>query len=239
MQKKIKLGAALLAIIIAASMFSGFAPVNKIGVPDTASRATRTPRVTPAVGLGKTGTIKIPNTRIDYNVVVAVNNEYYMTRDENGKKDVNGAIFLDFRNLDASRRRNLIIYGHNMKSGKMFADMHKFEDRQFFNTNSTFEVELFGKKWEYELIAVGQYNISKFRFDKTQFKNDAEFTGFIDEILAGATFTKDGYTPSKDDQILTLATCVQSVKTNRWVGFARRVKELPMPSPTRPPNAVL
>ncbi len=235
MQKRIKLGAALLAIIIAATMFSGFAPVSKIGVPDTASK----PKTTPAVGLGITGAIKIPNTRIDYNVVVATNNEYYMTRDEAGKKDVNGAIFLDFRNLDASRRRNLIIYGHNMKSGKMFADMHKFEDRTFFNTNRTFEVTLFGKKWEYQLIAVGQYNISKFRFDKTQFKDDAEFTGFVGDILAGATFKDDAYTPTKDDQILTLATCVQGAKTNRWVGFARCVKELPLPSPTRPPNAVL
>lgn len=249
MQKKFKLGAALLAVAVAATMFSGFAPapVSKIGVPDTASKATKTPKATkkpkatakptPAVGLGVFGKINIPNTRINYNVMGAVDNDYYMTRDEEGKKDVNGSIFLDFRNRDTARRKNLIIYGHNMKSGKMFADLHKFEDESFFNTNGTFEVELFGKKWEYKLFCVGQYNVSKFKFDRTQFENDADYTGFIAEVLSYATFKDASYTPAAADEIMTLATCVQSVKTDRWVGFARRIKELPMPSPTIPVTA--
>ena len=63
------------------------------------------------------------NTGINYPIVQTAEEggEYYLYRDIDGSSNKNGTIFLDWRcNSDFTTQNNLL-YGHNMKSGRMFA----------------------------------------------------------------------------------------------------------------------
>ena len=72
-------------------------------------------------GLSKNG------QEIDYPVVQTENNDDYLYKDFHGKDNKNGTIFLDYRckeSNSASGHQISILYGHNMRSGQMFAPLN-------------------------------------------------------------------------------------------------------------------
>lgn len=75
--------------------------------------------------------INIPNTEIDYPVVQSKDNEFYLKNNFYREEDIAGTIFIDCEN-DISNDKNLILYGHNMRNGSMFADINKFKEKDFF-----------------------------------------------------------------------------------------------------------
>ena len=48
--------------------------------------------------------------------------DYYLKHDFDKNDDLNGTLFIDARNDYINRDTNIIIYGHNMKSGMMFGE---------------------------------------------------------------------------------------------------------------------
>ena len=58
--------------------------------------------------------------------------EYYLRRDFDGNDDVNGLPFLDSRCDVDEPTTNLLIYGHCMNSGAMFADLQKYKDFDYY-----------------------------------------------------------------------------------------------------------
>jgi SrtB family sortase len=177
-----------------------------------------------SAALGKVGHVKIPNTKVDYNIMLATDNEYYLTRDENGKKNVNGAIFMDYRNRDSTRQRNIITYGHNMKSGAMYRTLHSFNTKSFMTTNQDITVELFGVKYKYRIFAAGDYYISSFKY-RTQFDNTADFMSYINNDIIKKADVTTGWTSNGTQDILTMSTCIND-KTRRWIVFAYRVGKI-------------
>lgn len=79
------------------------------------------------------GWLTIPGTEIDYPVMQAVpeSSDFYLTHNYDGQEDINGSIFLDSRNDYEQQDDNLIIYGHNMKSGMMFGGLKNFLDENY------------------------------------------------------------------------------------------------------------
>ena len=75
------------------------------------------------------GWITIDGTKIDYPVMLTPNDgDYYLKRNVNGEDDINGTLFMDPRTDLVQRSTNIIIYGHNMKSGAMFGSLKKYLD---------------------------------------------------------------------------------------------------------------
>ena len=66
------------------------------------------------------GYLMVNNTKINYPVVQASTNSYYLNRDFNKRKNSMGWIFMDYRNNPTNLDKNTIIYGHNIKQGIMF-----------------------------------------------------------------------------------------------------------------------
>ena len=195
--------------------------------------------------IGKVGKIEIPGLvrnkkTINHDVVCAKDNKYYLDKDVNGKKNVNGSIFMDFRNQDAKRRRNIILYGHNMKDGSMFAGLHMYGKENWQSKYPKIYFTFAGVKYEYEPICFGQILVKNDNdYIKTQFANDAEYVNFIKATMGKVTdmtvsskdvykhYVKDGYTPSASDEILTLSTCVPRTIKNyasyKWIVICRKV----------------
>lgn len=204
--------------------------VTLFALPVGAATKKATPKPVVNNGLGKIGMINIAGTKIiKLPIVVAKDNKWYLDKGATGKRDVNGAIFMDYRNRDLSRRRNIILYGHNMRSGKMFATLHYFRKKATFDKYSAMTIELFNRKYDYEIIIAGQFNIKEFNHTRTQFASNAEFKSFLDTAVSKATFVKTGYSPKGDEEIITLSTCVshsiKNYKDYKWVVIARRVKD--------------
>ena len=78
------------------------------------------------------GWLKIDDTNIDYPVMQTNNNEYYLEHNMNQEKDRNGALFLDKDCNVVKRSTNLIIYGHHMKSGRMFGNLDDYESEKYY-----------------------------------------------------------------------------------------------------------
>ena len=86
------------------------------------------------------GWLSIDGTNIRYPVMYTPSEpQKYLRRNFYGKYSQSGVPFLDGRcNLQST---NLIIYGHNMKNGTMFADLKKYVDRDFLNAHRTVKFE--------------------------------------------------------------------------------------------------
>lgn len=71
------------------------------------------------------GWISIANTNISYPVMhTPYNSQKYLHRDFYGNDSYRGVPFLDYRCCEQSD--NLIVYGHHMNGGTMFADLLTF-----------------------------------------------------------------------------------------------------------------
>ena len=86
------------------------------------------------------GWLSIDGTTISYPVMHTPSDpQKYLRRNFYGKYSQSGVPFLDGRcNL---QNTNLIIYGHNMKNGTMFADLKKYVNRDFLNAHRAVKFE--------------------------------------------------------------------------------------------------
>ncbi len=86
------------------------------------------------------GWLSIDGTNISYPVMYTPSDpQKYLRRNFYGKYSQSGVPFLDERcSLEST---NLIIYGHNMRNGTMFADLKKYVDNDFLNAHRTVKFE--------------------------------------------------------------------------------------------------
>lgn len=176
------------------------------------------------------GWLKIDDTNIDYPVMQTVNNEYYLDHNFNQEYDKNGSLFLD-KDCDVVRRNtNLIIYGHHMKSGKMFGSLNKYSSEEYARKHSRIQFDTIYKKGTYEVMYVFRskiYNEEDVVFKYYQFLDAAsekEFDSNMQEMEALSLYDT-GVTASYGDELLTLSTCDHSETDGRFVVVAKRVKE--------------
>ena len=74
-----------------------------------------------------------PDTVINYPVVQASDNEYYLNRLLDGRRNVAGTLFVDYRNSGDFTDWNTVIYGHHMKNKSMFGSLTKYKKQAYFD----------------------------------------------------------------------------------------------------------
>ena len=81
--------------------------------------------------------IWIPGTNIDYPILQSESEDdaYYLNHTIEKKEGLPGTIYTEKYNAKDFTSPVTVVYGHNMKNGSMFADLHKFEDKAFFDAN--------------------------------------------------------------------------------------------------------
>lgn len=166
--------------------------------------------------------LKVENTNIEFPIVQANNNSYYLTHNFNKKYNVAGWIFADYKNKLDGTDRNIVVYGHNMRNNSMFGSLKDVITEEWYNNEEnkyiTFVTE--NEYQTYQVFSVYQIKTEDY-YIKTEFKSN-EFTEFIDTITKRSK--KDfGINVSKEDTILTLSTCANNNKY-RVVLHSVRVK---------------
>lgn len=166
--------------------------------------------------------LKVENTNIEFPIVQANNNSYYLTHNFDKKYNVAGWIFADYKNKLDGTDRNIVVYGHNMRNNSMFGSLKDVITEEWYNNEEnkyiTFVTE--NEYQTYQVFSVYQIKTEDY-YIKTEFKSN-EFTEFIDTITKRSK--KDfGINVSKEDTILTLSTCSNNNKY-RVVLHSVRVK---------------
>ena len=167
--------------------------------------------------------IKVNNTNVEYPVVRAINNSFYLNHSFDKSKNSAGWIFADYKNKFDNTDKNIVIYGHNMRDGSMFGSMLNILDAQWYeneeNTNITLYTE--NEKCIYKVFSIYKIENEDY-YIKTEFKNDNEFEEFV-KNLKKRSIKDFNVDISKDDNILTLSTCANNNKY-RIVLHSVRVK---------------
>ncbi len=151
------------------------------------------------------GWIRISNTNIDFPVVKAQNNSFYINHDFEKKWNPAGWIFSDYRNSFPNLETNTIIFGHNRRNGTMFSSLNNYLEHQpndsilFATTNSIYTAEIFS------LYRVTAKNLDL----PINFASQTDFSQTINSWKEKSIYQFN--TPiQEDDKILTICTCANN-----------------------------
>ena len=156
--------------------------------------------------------IKVNNTNIEYPVVKAKNNDFYLNHSFDKSNNSAGWIFADYRNKFDNTDKNIVIYGHNMKDNSMFGSLKNILNSDWYDNEENTNIILYteNEKCIYKVFSI--YKIeSEDYYIKTEFSDDNNFEQFVNTIKKRSIkeFNTD---VSKDDNILTLSTCANNNK---------------------------
>lgn len=174
------------------------------------------------------GWLTIEGTKIDYPVMYRPGDKnYYLHRDFNGDYSANGCLFLAEECVPGDSD-NLIIYGHHMNSGKMFADLEKYKDKGFYEEHTTILFRTIWGNEQYQILSAFTTPVytgndfNYYSFIKAQKGADYEY--FIREIKRKAIY-ETGITAEYGDKLLTLSTCEYSQRNGRMVVVAKKIQQ--------------
>jgi len=161
----------------------------------------------------------IQGTNVNNVVVQGPDNSFYLYRDAMRNRNVNGALFLDFRNSPLFTDKNTIIYGHNMNNGTMFHDLRFYLREDFFESHPYITVIMDDMALVYQIFSVFQTRID-FDYIQVDFEDRDEFGELVAEIMRRRVFDT-GVVATADDNMLILSTCTNVTEDTRIVVAAR------------------
>lgn len=185
------------------------------------------------------GWISIPKAGIDLPVVQAPDNKKYLKTDFKNNKSRDGSIFLDYRDSIKPMSQDLILYGHNMQDGQMFAGLESYAKSgkndylKFYNSSPLITFDTLYERSQWKIFAVfattadSKYAGSLYYLD-TDFNNATDFYTFINAVKA-RSFVSTKVDVNSSDKLLTLSTCNYDYPSteNEWarlVVVARKVR---------------
>ena len=173
------------------------------------------------------GWIKIDGTKVDYPVMQTSNNDYYLDHNFDQEEDKNGSIFLDKECSIWPRSQNLLIYGHNMKSGKMFGTLKNYKDESFYKEHPVIQFDTIYEKGTYEIMYVFSevvHEETEVTFKYYQFINansEDEYNSYMKD-MADMSLYDTGVTSVYGDALITLSTCDYTQGAERFVIVAKK-----------------
>ena len=179
------------------------------------------------------GWLQIDGTVINYPVLQSdseENSQFYLTHSFAKKKDKNGSLFMDYRNDFVDRDTNIIIYGHNMKSGAMFGSLKKYLDKGYLEKHSKIRFDTIYERGTYEVIGAFLSEVSyqdEYAFRYYNFlnaNNESEFEAFCVNVMQLDALKKGTLDAKYGDQLLTLSTCSSYTDEGRMFIIAKRIK---------------
>jgi len=151
------------------------------------------------------GWISIAGTNINYPVMHTPDNpQKYLNRNFYGEYSFSGVPFLD--NRCSADSTNLIIYGHHMNNGTMFADLCHYTDYSYLSEHSTVVLETIDSVSAYTVFSVMKVKSDDDWYKFTSALTESRYNSMI-EYAEEKSIYDTGITPKYGQQILTLSTC--------------------------------
>ena len=151
--------------------------------------------------------IRIKDTSVNYPILKTDNNDYYLHKDIYKEYSTCGWIFMDYKNNSEFIDKNTVIYGHNIKSGIMFADLMKVKNNKL---GKDIIIEIYTPKEKLEYKVFSSYVIEPEDYAiKSNIVTEDAMESYIKTMLDRSTILYN-IVPSKLDRVITLSTCDNS-----------------------------
>lgn len=168
--------------------------------------------------------IWIPGTEIDYPILQNETKEdaYYLNHTIENKEGLPGTIYTEkYNEKDFSDPVN-VVYGHNMKNGSMFAGLHQYEEKAFFDSNPYVYIYLPDKTFKYRIFAAVVFD-DRYILGNYDFYTVEDFERYLDELRGSINGNVNIDVPvSQELGILTLSTCMADSPNERFLVNAAR-----------------
>lgn len=184
---------------------------------------TKTPSATSTPKTGKTGAdlaaclkvnkdfiawLQIPNTNVDYPVVLTNDINYYLDHTFTGKKSSLGTLFSLGKTDYKTPGKNIAIYGHDVEGSgnKMFKALLQYKKKAFYKGHETIYFDSLYQTGVYKIFAVLDITVGDWDPSVATFASDKEFMEFVNRAKSASIY-QTGVSVTSSDQILTLITC--------------------------------
>ena len=156
------------------------------------------------------GWIVVDGTLIDYPILYDTTyNYYYLNHNYEGTTTGYGSVFVLGENAGDFTDFNTVAYGHNMLDGRMFAQLHRFRDKNFFDSHGQIIVYTPERQLTYQVFAAYRRDNLDI-IANTDFSTKELIDEYIESIYAQtdlALFNPE-YKVTSSDRIITLSTCI-------------------------------
>ena len=151
------------------------------------------------------GWLYYPVLGVNYPVVQAEDNDYYLRRSFDGESLTAGCIFMDCEASADFSDRNTFIFGHNMRDGSMFGGFRDMaSDTTICQENPYFYIYTEEAVYTYEIFS---YYIVKEDSDRYMtFTKDDTYDVYVEWALENSIYQKE-IDLSERNNIVTLSTC--------------------------------
>lgn len=169
------------------------------------------------------GWVNVAGTNINYPVVKAKDNSYYLTRNIYKETDYNGWVFMDYRNKGDFSDDNTILYAHNRYSnGLMFGTLTNLRKSKWQDNKNNWNIKFNNlyKEGTWKVFSIYGIEVTS-DYLITNFLNPDDKQAFIDMLKGRSEYNFDTNV-TVNDKILTLSTCLDT--NERFVVHAVLVK---------------
>jgi sortase B len=155
-----------------------------------------------------------PDTVIDYPVMQADNYSYYLNHLPDGTQNANGTLFIDYNCASDFSDPLTVIYGHHMKSGRMFGGLKGYKTQKYYEEHPF--MYLYTEHGDYRIdlmygcvIGAGQWRERAFMFP--------ENVGALLSYASINTTFSSNTEYAEGDRVVALSTCSYEFDNARYV----------------------
>lgn len=164
--------------------------------------------------------ITIPGTCVDYPILQSAEDNFYLRKDIYGVDGLYGSIYsngsvnsTDFTDF------NTILYGHNREDNVMFASLHRFDEKDFFEKTDRIFVYTPSETLEYRIYACVKHNdyYLPFLYDFSTNAGRMQYISMLQNLEESpVNHLREGMEVGVEDKLITLSTCMD-VNVNRFL----------------------
>ena len=155
-----------------------------------------------------------PNTVIDYPVMHAKDYNQYLYHLPDGTYNLNGSLFLDYNNAPDFSDRLSVIYGHHMKSGRMFGTLVNYKSQSYYDEYPYMYLYTPGAGYRVDL-ACGVL-LSEDTWIANQWMLAENADSLIEYAMENSTFSSD-VEIQWNDRVVVLSTCSYEYNNARYI----------------------
>lgn len=167
--------------------------------------------------------VRVPGTTVDYPIVQGrpESPDFYLMHDADGERSAWGAPYIDAGCAKGAESPLVIVYGHHMSDGTMFAPLAQYSSRGFAEGHRTIRVFTREKEIELEVFAADVVDASS-EGKRTDFTDAAPLNAYLGDKLSRCEVVLEE--PSDVAQAWAFVTCSYQTSNSRTVVYAKEVE---------------
>lgn len=162
--------------------------------------------------------LTLDGTNIDLPILKGETTDEYLHKNVYGEYAISGSIFIDNRCDENFADPYTLIYGHHMSEQKMFGDLSKYKDGDFFKENNTGELMLPSGTYDLKIVAYLECNVTDveiYGLDVPCTRN--ELIEFVENKSFQINNEAFNEIKNEEKRVMALSTCLSNDNHSRII----------------------